>query len=540
MSNEEMTEQEPAPASPRPTQLHDESGTKITTTTICDDDSQNHSVVTERYLLARTKDERYVEQCTKLLLQIMKEPNHYWKVLEGWYRTFLSGRSDGSITNNSTSTDITSRATDTDDSTLIWKHQIMAEFISWILYILLTTKSRYHDHNNKTCGSLTTPGLEICQLEYTTTENNRNNYMANNPNACISSTEKVSSRVAYAFLKRLTSMVPLLSMTTIWYGIRFWSFQIQQRERRRLPQSQTYNRLTGKARQDLFHSQRQEMIRRSKNIKTNMTTPMTSPSTNNGRCVSETSTIDQSLLQRIRRLYEAFIVSIDTAIQSLPLDGPHYPTLPSSLNASPVTHQNSGDSMHYTPSPALPNSAISSTTLIHVIQWTYQFYMAYYFLHGKYPTVLHRLFQIRPVPTVVGNTNTSADGTLPSSNTSNNVITMIGTLMMLQLSWKLLLYGISQPALNYWIRIKPLQYAFRHLRNGMKKVFGIPRRGVANEKHKTYIYMEGTAAPIHTSMKSIDAEIKNTDNDDNDPRSNVLVCGICRNSGSTVMNATSA
>ena len=188
---------------------------------------------------------------------------------------------------------------------------------------------------------------------------------------------------------------------------------------------------------------------------------------------------------------------------------------------------------------------ISSTTLIHVIQWIYQFYVAYYYLHGHYPTVLHQLFRIRPVHTVyanTNNTNNANDERLQSSyGTGNKVITTIGTLIMLQLSWKLLIYGISQPALECWIRIKPLlQQTFRHLRDHMKKTLGLPSRGVVDGWPKAYIYMEGTVA-IHTSVtKSIDAETKNTDCDDNDPFSNVLVCGICRNSGSSFTNTTSS
>jgi hypothetical protein len=230
----------------------------------------------------------------------------------------------------------------------------------------------------------------------------------------------------------------------------------------------------------------------------------------------------------IKLFLERFIVALDTAIRSLPRDGPHYPTI---LYSSPTTNDN--DNNIY-PNTTTTPEWVSSTKWIHIIQWVCQFYTAYYYIRGTYPTILHQWFRIRPVSTLTINNTTDVTNNASTTTTGNQMIPIVGTLIMLQLSWKLLVKGISERALNVWIQRKPRPSSFRQWWNHLrKKCFNPP---------KEFLHMKGIAPIIYNaSTTSSEFETTKTKIDDGkDASSNVLVCGICRNSGSTTTSAVTA
>ena len=534
-------------------------------------------VVMERYLLARTKDERYVEECTKLLRHIRSLPpvrllfqkqRHGTLGMWSWWcrllRCWRFDQDNGTSQCNSLSSTVTNRSNhaeeeeeEGDASTDSFSEQqiVVLEYISWMLYILLTTKSHSHnDHDNSSSrsnndsfsNSITTPGMEICQVEYSTTprtgssstgnSSNNNNTTTTNRSSSASLSRKVPLLLSLLYHRTTSVTTRLLSMTTIWYGIRLWSCHVQQKERRRQQQHQhqqrsiqNYNRLTGPSRQDVFHRQRLEMIRRGNDVpynSTELSSTSSPPTTDHGRNESTASVLVPSLSQRIRNALETFIVSIDTAIQSLPLDGPHYPTPSSATIGPPVRIHTAIDTNHAiatTTTTTTPVLASNETTLVHTIRWIYQFYMAYYYVCGNYPSILHQLFGVRPA--------TNANTVQPWSSTGRTVIPVIGKLIMLQLSWKLLLYGVSQPMVDYWFKMKP---QVKQLWRSMTKTLGITRR---RRREQKYLYMEGVS-PIPTCTPPINSDKNDAVKDLNDQPLNVLVCGICRNSGSATTNDT--
>ncbi len=512
----------------------------------------HHPTTVERYLLARTKDERYVERCTKLMLHMLRQLlpfpklQHYGTFGWSWWCRLFRWRYDQSTGScwNSPST-ATSRSSDDaeDDDSLtdsFSKQQVVAEYISWMLYILLTTKSQCHsDHdNNSIANSITTPGMEICQVEYSATRytgSSNSNNNTTNRNSRVSLSRKVPSLFSLLHHRSASMTTRLLSMTTIWYGIRLWSYHVQQKERRQIRRRsiQNYNHLTGPSRLNVFHRQRLEMIRRGNDIPVNSTLTSQSstspPTTDHGRNESTASVPDPSISQRIGNALEIFIVSIDTAIQSLPLDGPHYPTmLPSSTIGPPVRINDAVDTNHAvaTTTTTAPVLVSNETTLVHTIRWIYQFYIAYYYLRGNYPSILHQLFCVRPA--INANTNTVQ----PSSSIGNKVIPVIGKLMILQLSWKLLLYGVSQPMVDYWIKMKPQG---TQLWKSLKKRLRITSR---KRLEQTYLlYIEGVS-PIPNCTTPIDSDTNYAVKDLNEQPIDVLVCGICRNSGSAATHDT--
>jgi hypothetical protein len=163
----------------------------------------------EHYFLAIAKDVRYVQQCTDLLGHIL-------------------GPSSAR----------TSR--------------ILAEYMSWILYILLTTKSAILRREGQTLQTATTtPGMEVCQLKYV---------QESVP------LEKTAlwSRLSSVLLRNTSLTTVALFSVTLLYGIRFQSERIMQRTLSAL--SLSPDQYQGQARRNVYLLQRKEMIRRGRDI----------------------------------------------------------------------------------------------------------------------------------------------------------------------------------------------------------------------------------------------------------------------------------
>jgi hypothetical protein len=457
-------------------------------TTNGNDRNMNH-IITERYLLAKAKDERYVQYFTKILLSIMEQVPRR-----------LTNFRNGQLTTNHR-----------DDNKL---NTITAEFITWVLYILLCTSTTVSKNSYTHQDGVSTPGMNICQIQCKIDDKRNDLQKANHTTI---------------MLRYLLLISPLISMKFIWYIIQYWSYKIQSKHRS-LSMEYNYNHLSGQSRRDVFDRQRQEMLRRSSTVTEPIDVLTTTLARKNETSVSPLSTssgvgnILSKIKKKIQSFYETTIVSIESAIHSLPLDGPHYTTFTR-------------------PNPTTPEiESLSNPVLIHVIQWILQFYMAFYYLNGTYPTLLYRLFQYRPRL----KTNNTSTTTIPYSTTGNKIIPLVGMLILTQLTWKLLLHGISRPILHYLLTRQQTFSRYASTSWNVLMNFMLQQKqqdhNVTNidDNEINCIYIEGIS-PI---LSAIPSNMKQMGENDEftclGSKTNSFICGICRNSSSSPSSKSNA
>jgi Ring finger domain len=341
------------------------------TTSSMNSNKRNESV--EQYLLAASKDRRDVQQCSDLLRQIL--------------RPAASAR--------------TSR--------------ILAEYISWILYILLTTKTTTLRKEGGTVQrATTTPGMEVCQVRY-----------------CRESgaLEKTTlwSRLSSTLLRNSSMTIVALFSVTFLYGIRWQSERIMQSEV--AGASVNHNQFQGQARRNVFLLQRQEMIRRSRDV-VRGAAAMASSTATDGTNVKppDQSRIGDRMLPRLGAILRAIVVALDKALSSKVTNGPH-------------------DRQVATTNIPEATSTVSSTTLedrlYQVFLWIFQFHVACYCISGNHPTIFHRFVKDRVV------TNEAVGRGSEPVQESSSIVPLVGALLLCRLSYQLLFHAISQPLIRY-------------------------------------------------------------------------------------------
>jgi Ring finger domain len=339
----------------------------------------------EHYFLAIAKDVRYVQQCTDLLGHIL-------------------GPSSAR----------TSR--------------ILAEYMSWILYILLTTKSAILRREGQTLQTATTtPGMEVCQLKYV---------QESVP------LEKTAlwSRLSSVLLRNTSLTTVALFSVTLLYGIRFQSERIMQRKLSAL--SLSPDQYQGQARRDVYLLQRKEMIRRGRDIVSGIAeAPSNTTDATNLKKPDGKSNVDENvpnqgsyqaplwdrMLPRLYAVLRSVVVALDRALLSNVEGGPHDPVAATTM-----------------PEAA---STVATTTLEdrlrQVFLWIFQFHLACYCISGKYPTILHRFVKQTVVMTRVD------DHRPQPTQPSSSVMPMVGAMMLCRLSYQFLFHAISQPLIRY-------------------------------------------------------------------------------------------
>jgi Ring finger domain len=456
------------------------------------------AILPERYWLASMKDIRYVQQCSRLISQLFFHNNNINNNTPYDYRN----------------TEVPPPPTPLVTDSIEWKKMMLRmEYISWVLYILLTTQtttsSSSHTHaatvrppleperhnsnsipvTTTTTTTTTTPGMQICHLQYTrdTAGGSNNNTTAT-----------------------MTAMWHALLMATTLYGIRWFRCTIPPPSSLSSSSSSTniidVNQYTGQQRQNVFHLQRQEMIRRSsctnrrnttittaspndttttaddrKNRKccddviTNTTTPTIKATTN--QCGVSHDNNYWSIPQRLLAVYpRTILVALDMALQSISTlhsystGGPHAidtttTTTDTTTHIPPLSHD---DSHHDSSTPQQQQQRLAR-----VLVWMYRLHMAYYCLPRRrggvghndgdddyyyYPTILHQLFRYRPQripPAHDGNgtnppdTGSHYNNVVPSS--TGRIIPVVGTLILLQLLYQFIFDGLSQSMVHYWV-----------------------------------------------------------------------------------------
>jgi hypothetical protein len=455
------------------------------------------AILPERYWLASMKDVRYVQQCSRLMSQLFFHNNN--NNIPYDYR------------NEEEPPPPTPPVTDS----IEWKKMMLRmECISWVLYILLTTQttttSSSHTHaatvrpplepeqynSNSipvTTTTTTTPGMQICQLQYTRdTVGGSNNTTA----------------TATMMMTTMTAMWHALLMVTTLYGIRWFRCTIPPSSSSLSSSSNStnvidVNQYTGQQRQNVFHLQRQEMIRRSSctngrnttsttasttdittttddrkkrkccdDVITNTTTPTIEATTN--QCGVSHDNYYWSIPQRLLAVYpRTILIALDMALQSISTQhsystgGPHaVDTTTTTTTMDTTTHiplLSRDDSHHDGGTP-------QQQRLARVLVWMYRLHMAYYCLPRRrggvghndddyyyYPTILHQLFRYRPqrIPPAHGNgtnppdTGSHHNNVVPSS--TGRIIPVVGTLILLQLLYQFIFDGLSQSMVHYWV-----------------------------------------------------------------------------------------
>ena len=325
-------------------------------------DSIKHDSV-ERCLLAITKDVRFVQQCTELLHRILG-PSASRSAL------------------------------------------IVAEYLSSILYLIFTTKTTSLTQG-RLQSSVSTPGMDACRMQFILED----------------SPEKVSLWPRLPLKLRNSSLTTaVLLSTTFLYAIRWLSEQILHD--RDFPKN--FNKFTGTQRRNVYHFQRQEMIRRGKaaNGRIKPIQNVNLKHRTSKRYAQYHVWCDRILLQ-LCALGRAVVVSFDRALPFMVSDGPHAP-------AVSATSTNSEES-----------ASSDSDEIRRVFVWIFQFHMAFCCIYGGLPTLLRRFFPYRPQRVQLKKEE-------HQQGEQFSIIPLVGAAILGRLFYQFLFDAVSRRLVRYW------------------------------------------------------------------------------------------